>query len=368
MIKKTSPKKNKPTAIKVAEIGLIGTVIAAGIGTLGLIINSTITAAQNQYMFEAETMVAKATSSASIPQTSQPQTYKYPIPKINPLPNSIAGKIAFFRAQGNNENYIIANSDDSNEMLIVKANWSIACPRIAPGGEKMVFDSAYEGRGSVYVINQDGSNLKRLTDPSTAAHEDGCASWSPDGSRIIYARQYSISNDIYAMNSNGEDQKNLTNIFSLGTPPSSNSFSEFPWSPDGQRIVFDSNRGGFYKLYIMDENGGNLVQITKNLGIEEYGAVWAPNRNEIAYVSTGGLNNNTDIFTLNLDDPTAKPINITNNQYHNTEPVWSPDGTQILFVSNRDGNSDLYIMNSDGSDVRQITDTPEPESNPSWLR
>ena len=316
------------------------------------------------FLFGEET----ATTRISTPQTSQPQGHGSPTPKINPLPDNIYGKIAFLRGKDNDREYIIANSDGSEESVMTKASWGVDFPRIAPGGEKVVFVSRYEGRQSVYVINRDGSDLKKLTGPSVATHE-GYASWSPDGTKLIYTRVYSNnSNDIYVMDSNGDDQKNLTNIFTLGKALSQNTFSEFPWSPDSQRIVFSSNRDGSYKIYIMDKNGGNVRQIKNNLETQDYGAVWAPNRNTIAYVSTVGVNDATDIFTLNVDSPKSKPINITNNPYHNAKPVWSPDGTQILFVSNRDGNKELYIMNSDGSNVRRITRTAEPEDDPSWLR
>ena len=315
---------------------------------------------------DSETPVAKKTSSTSAIQIPKSQGHAFPVPKINPLPNNISGKIAFLRGQGNDKDYIIANSDGSDEFLMTKSSWSIHFPRIAPGGEKVVFVSAYEGREMVYAINRDGSNLERLTKPSDAKH-DGYASWSPDGTKLIYTRVYSISTDIYVMDSRGHDQKNLTNIWPLGKA-SSNTFSEFPWSPDSRKIVFSSDRDGSYKIYIMDKNGGNIRQKTNNPETDDYGAVWAPNRNAIAYVSTGGINGETDIFTLNVDSRRVKPINITKSPYHDTSPVWSPDGAQILFVSNRDGNDELYIMNSDGSKVRRITYTAEPKDNPSWLR
>jgi TolB protein len=296
------------------------------------------------------------------PTNPQLQSYRFPIPKINPLPDNIYGKIAFLK--GND--YVIVNSDGSGEFVVINTSKSIYFPRIAPGGDKVVFVSAYEGKERVYVINRDGSGLKRLTGPGGGKY-DGYASWSPDGTKLIFRREYSISNDIYFMDSTGNDQKNLTNIWTLGKL-SLNMFSEFPWSPDSQRIVFTSNREGSFKIYIMDRNGENLRQLMRNSNTEEYGAVWAPNRNTIAYVSTGGAKDETDIFTLNVDSPRTKPINITKSPHHDTSPVWSPDGTQILFVSDRDSNKELYIMNSDGSNVRRVTHAAEPKDNPSWLR
>ena len=52
----------------------------------------------------------------------------------------------------------------------------------------------------------------------------------------------------------------------------------------------------------------------------------------------------------------------------NNRPVWSPDGTQIAFASNRDGDFDIYVMDADGSNVQQVTNLPFNEMNPSWQR
>lgn len=306
----------------------------------------------------AETLTVKPLSSTTI---AQPQGDGFPIPRINPLPENIHGKIAFHEGK----DYIIANNDGTDELVLVKASWSINSPRIAPGGKTVAFSSAYEDQqDSIYAIDRDGSNLKRLTGPSDAKR-DWYASWSPDGTKLIFSRAYSVTNDIFIMNDNGNDQKNLTRQYGK---KSLNLFSEFPWSPDGQRIVFSSNRDGNLNLYIMDKNGENIQRITNDVEIQDYGAVWSPNSDTIAFVSTRGENGETDIFIVNVDSAEIKPINITNSPHHDTNPVWSPDGTQILFLSEREGNRELYVMNSDGTNIQRITRTAERKDNPSWLR
>jgi len=47
-------------------------------------------------------------------------------------------------------------------------------------------------------------------------------------------------------------------------------------------------------------------------------------------------------------------------------PIWSPDGTQIVFQTNRDGNFEIYVMNADGSNARRLTDNPAGDYWPSW--
>ncbi len=58
--------------------------------------------------------------------------------------------------------------------------------------------------------------------------------------------------------------------------------------------------------------------------------------------------------------------NLTNNPAFDGSLVWSPDGSKIVFTSNRDGNSKLYVMNADGSGVRNLTNNPAFDSDPAW--
>ncbi|MFN8372770.1 MAG: hypothetical protein U0694_07820 [Anaerolineae bacterium] len=58
---------------------------------------------------------------------------------------------------------------------------------------------------------------------------------------------------------------------------------------------------------------------------------------------------------------------MTSGSSFDSQPAWSPDGTQIAFASDRDGDYDIYIMNADGSDVRQVTFNDVDDTNPAWV-
>ncbi len=57
---------------------------------------------------------------------------------------------------------------------------------------------------------------------------------------------------------------------------------------------------------------------------------------------------------------------LTTNEYADEEPEWSPDGSRILFDSNRAGSNDLYVMDADGSNVTRLTDGPAKEDHGAW--
>jgi hypothetical protein len=70
------------------------------------------------------------------------------------------------------------------------------------------------------------------------------------------------------------------------------------------------------------------------------------------------------IYSLNLS--THQMTQLTFGNHRDLHPVWSPDRSQIAFVSNREGNLELYVMNADGSEATRLTNTPEAETQPKW--
>jgi Tol biopolymer transport system component len=96
------------------------------------------------------------------------------------------------------------------------------------------------------------------------------------------------------------------------------------WSPDGRKIVFSSTRDGNLEIYVME------VEITPQ------------------NAQAGNIQR------------------LTNNERDDLLPTWSPDGTQIAFSSDRDGDWEIYVMNANGTNVRQLTDNNIIDSKPTW--
>lgn len=90
-------------------------------------------------------------------------------------------------------------------------------------------------------------------------------------------------------------------------------------------------------------------------------------KGRIAYTATtGGSGTLTerDIFTVGIDG--SSPRQLTNAPGQDFSPAWSPDGSRIAFVSERDGNANLYLMNADGSGQVALTTDPSDELGPAW--
>ena len=88
----------------------------------------------------------------------------------------------------------------------------------------------------------------------------------------------------------------------------------------------------------------------------------APTSPKIVFASA--REDNREIYMMNPDG--SEQINITRNKALDTSPVWSPTGEQILFVSNRDGVRDLFLMDADGANVRRVFGKQAERQNPTW--
>jgi TolB protein len=134
-------------------------------------------------------------------------------------------------------------------------------------------------------------------------------------------------------------------------------------SPDGARIVFQSNRSGRPQIWLMNRDGSGLVQLTDLPGEGAETPVWSPDGRQIAYATYIGEGNN-DVFVMNADG--SGPTQLTSGPGYDGHPHWSADGHRIVFNSDRDTPDqaapwnqrwhDIWSVRVDGSDAVKHTD------------
>ena len=169
-------------------------------------------------------------------------------------------RFAFYSdCDGDREIYVIA-IDGGNRRQLTYDNTVSWFPSWSPDSRQITFTSYRSGRYTVFVMDADGSNQVGLA--------PGCISYfSPDGSQILFG-QYCNTDDygaISVMGTNGSDIRVIDD----------NAGRNAVWSPDGDRILFQSERTGNSEIWIMDADGGNAVQITDHTA-KDAAPVWQP--------------------------------------------------------------------------------------------
>ena len=126
-------------------------------------------------------------------------------------------------------------------------------------------------------------------------------------------------------------------------------------------LAFMSTRDGNFEIYSMDIKGENLKNLSCNKAMD-YAFSFTPDKRLVYYTNRDG---NDEIYIMDADG--RKTTNLTNHPSGDRIPCVSPDGKQILFLSDReDKNGKIYIMDVDGKNLRRLTNNSYFEDGPTW--
>ena len=127
------------------------------------------------------------------------------------------------------------------------------------------------------------------------------------------------------------------------------------------RIAFVSDKDSNWDIWIMNPDGSELKNITKNPSLDSHPS-WSPDGKNIVFYSDRDGNKN--IYTISTDGTNIKQL--TSGSRSNHSPSWSPNGEKIAFVSNRSGENCIWIMNADGSNQYNLTKHLKSSRWPTW--
>ncbi len=265
---------------------------------------------------------------------------------------ALKGRIVFSSNRSGDFEIYVINANGTGLRRLTKAQGADTSPRWSPDGKRFVFESERDHQSAnpqsvtseIYVMNADGTGQKRLT---TNDVEDWGPDWSPDGKRIAFARPGSApfsDFDVHVMNADGSNATDLT-------PGPGRDFSP-AWSPDGTRIAFASDDDGDYDLYTVASAGGPATKLFD--GPADVGSpAWRPDGQRISFTGFDPLSDASDIYVSAPNGFAA--ARLTFDLAFDCCTTWSPDGGWLLTSSERDsGDRDLYVMRPDGSDLRLL--------------
>lgn len=225
-------------------------------------------------------------------------------------------------------------------------------PVLSPDGRTIAFlSNGSEKKGEVFIDVYlgdalTGKRIKRLVRTTTNARFEELrllysqGSFSPDSKDFAFTAQ-----------TGGRDVLSIANVASGDVVQ----FTKLPidgvlspaFSPDGRHIVFSGLVGGLSNLYIVDVDGKNLRHLTQDR-YAELQPSWAPDGTRVAFATDRASTNLSDLklgqLQIAIMDMRDNSIKVLPGQKGtNINPVWSPDGTSIAYVSDRNGTPNLYL-------------------------
>lgn len=259
-------------------------------------------------------------------------------------------KIAFeSKFEGRKEIYIMDYDGHNIQRFTTHRSLSLS-PEWSPDGTKLLFTSYRDNNPDLYAMDLEAGEIKPF---SVIPGLNIAPAWSPDGKKIALVLSKDGNPEIYSMDLSGKNLQRLTASRAIDSSPS--------WSPNARQIAFTSDRSGSPQLYVMDSEGTNLRRLTYEGSFNDQ-AAWSPKGDRIAFVSRkDGLFN---IFTMNVDGSGVRQL--TSHSGNNENPSWSPDGRFIAFSSTRNGQAQIFIMNANGTNQKLLTSLRGGGYNPAW--
>ncbi|HOP46394.1 MAG TPA: hypothetical protein PK874_01920 [Desulfobacteraceae bacterium] len=252
---------------------------------------------------------------------------------------------------------------------------------------------------NIYTVLPDGTDTREITATSSATPSNSLyfysPAWSPDGTKLAFVKesctdpdpyyeegiywcgdQY-YSQDIVVIDLNSDESYPDNVLTTLHAEVNSNiDLAYMPsFSPDGNQIAAILGDGYLTSLIIFDLNTGAWRYLKNYENFLNSAPTWSPKGDSIAYsseeriidpVTQETIGWSSDIYLINPDD--GGEIRLTNDDYNDLQPAWSPDGERIVFVSDRDGGgwTDLWTMDKTGGDMHRILDCSTGCSSPSF--
>lgn len=282
-----------------------------------------IAVARNAFAVEVEGTVVDATDTTAniqstsevIPNVGDPVEIYFAVPGVKEKVPAASGKVKEISGK-----LIVVTIDKKKAKVVAGLN-----ARIKASAPRLILCTLMRGGSmKLVLVRDDGIEVKKLTDNIS---RDTFANWSPDGRKIVFSSSDASGAGLFVMDSNGENLKRLTHGRDAGAA----------WSPDGKTIAFTRYNS---------RSGGQILALRADRTAEAKPAV----EGTIPPVA---------------DNAVTK---LTDGSNYDADLAWSPDGTKIVFASNRSGAFRLYVMAPDGHNVRELTQTDNPGGNayPTW--
>ena len=259
-------------------------------------------------------------------------------------------RIAYIVKQGPRYELRVADADGQNAQSILISPEPIMSPAWSPDGTRMAYVSFQNKKPILFV-----QNLSANKQPAPVANYRGSNSapaWTPDGKQLAAVLTKDGGSQIYLMNADGTNLRRITFSGGIDTEPF--------FTPDGQSIYFTSDRGGSPQIYRMPVSGGEAVRISFE-GDYNVSPRVSPDGKTLAYISR--VSGRFQLMAMDLE---SKQIQTLTDGQRDESPSFAPNGRIILYASDVENRGVLAAVSSDGRFKQRLGIQAADVREPSW--
>lgn len=245
----------------------------------------------------------------------------------------------------------VMNQDGSNIRYLTNGDKFVSTPRFSPNGKGIVYISYTNGKS--YIILK---NLKDNTESIISAFEGVISAprFSPDGKSLLISHSLGGETNILSLDLSSKRTKKITKGSAISTSPS--------FSPDQKYMAFSSDISGSQQLYVIDFTNKSKKPKRISFGSGRYATpVWSPKGDLIAFTKI-----QSGKFYIGVMKPDGKEERLLSEGHKIESPAWLPNGREIIFTRTESpSNSKLYLVDLVKKNQKMVF-TPTNASLPDW--